>query len=82
MLLPVLVPDFVLAYSWLRAYARAGLTSEAFGFAWPQVQGRWASQSSWLRRRFLWSNLITVVGLSTRANRPPSGPAAHPALVP
>src|SRR4029450_11198698 len=39
MLLPILVPDFVLAYSWLRAYARAGLTSESFGFAWPQVQG-------------------------------------------
>ena len=33
-LLPVVVPDFVLAYSWLRAYGRAGLTSELFGFAW------------------------------------------------
>ena len=38
-LLPLLVPDFVLGYSWLRAYARAGLTSELFGFAWMQIQG-------------------------------------------
>jgi iron(III) transport system permease protein len=37
-LLPLLVPDFVLGYSWLRAYARGGLTSEIFGSS-GMVQG-------------------------------------------
>jgi iron(III) transport system permease protein len=38
-LLPVLVPDFVLAYSWLRAYGRAGFTDDLVGLAWPGLQG-------------------------------------------
>ncbi|MGI8645541.1 MAG: ABC transporter permease [Nocardioides sp.] len=39
MLLPVLVPDFVLCYSWLRAYGPAGLTDDLFGWSWQGVQG-------------------------------------------
>lgn len=38
-LLPVLVPDFVLAYSWLRAYGPAGFTDDLLGLAWPGIQG-------------------------------------------
>ena len=39
MLLPVLIPDFVLGYSWLRAYGRAGFTDDLLGFHWQGVQG-------------------------------------------
>ena len=66
-LLPVLVPDFVLAYSWLRAYARAGLTSEVFGFAWPQVQGPVGVTVIVASQAVPLVYLVTVVGLSTRA---------------
>ena len=38
-LLPVLVPDFVLGYSWLRAYGRAGFTDDVIGWSWDGVQG-------------------------------------------
>lgn len=38
-LVPVLVPDFVLGYSWTQAYARAGFTDTLVGLAWPGVQG-------------------------------------------
>ena len=38
-LLPVLVPDFVLAYSWLRAYGRAGFTDQLLERPWAGVQG-------------------------------------------
>ena len=66
-LLPLLVPDFVLAYSWLRAYARAGLTSEAFGFAWPQVQGPVGVTVIVASQAVPLVYLVAVVGLSTRA---------------
>ena len=39
MLLPVLVPDFVLAYSWLQAYGRAGFIDDLAGVHWQDVQG-------------------------------------------
>jgi iron(III) transport system permease protein len=39
MLLPVLVPDFVLGYSWLRAYGRAGFTDDLLHWYWEGVQG-------------------------------------------
>jgi iron(III) transport system permease protein len=38
-LLPVLVPDFVLAYSWLRSYGQAGFTDDLLGIAWSGLQG-------------------------------------------
>jgi iron(III) transport system permease protein len=37
-LLPVIVPDFVLAYSWQRAYGVAGLSDDLLGLAWPGLQ--------------------------------------------
>ena len=38
-LVPVLVPDFVLGYSWTQAYARAGFTDTLLGLRWAGVQG-------------------------------------------
>jgi iron(III) transport system permease protein len=38
-LLPVLVPDFVLAYSWGRAYGPAGFTDDALHVSWPGLEG-------------------------------------------
>jgi iron(III) transport system permease protein len=38
-LLPVLVPDFVLAYSWVRAYGRSGFTDDLLGLAWRGIEG-------------------------------------------
>lgn len=38
-LVPVLVPDFVLGYSWTQAYARAGFTDTLLGLHWAGVQG-------------------------------------------
>ena len=66
-LLPVLVPDFVLGYSWLMAYARAGLTSELFGFAWPQIQGPVGVSVIVAANAVPLVYLIITVGLATRA---------------
>jgi iron(III) transport system permease protein len=38
-LVPVLVPDFVLGYSWTQAYARAGFTDTLLGLRWAGIQG-------------------------------------------
>ncbi len=38
-LLPVVVPEFVLAYSWTQAYGRAGFTGALFGWEWEGVLG-------------------------------------------
>jgi iron(III) transport system permease protein len=38
-LLPVVVPDFVLGYSWIQAYARGGLTDTALGLRWDGLLG-------------------------------------------
>ena len=38
-MLPVIVPDFVLAYSWVRAYGGSGFTDDLFGIAWQTIQG-------------------------------------------
>lgn len=39
MLLPVLVPDFVLGYSWVQAYGRGGFTQDVLHWSWQGVQG-------------------------------------------
>ena len=39
LLLPVLVPQFVLGYSWTQAYGRAGFTDQLLGLHWPLVLG-------------------------------------------
>jgi iron(III) transport system permease protein len=38
-LLPLLVPQFVLGYSWTQAYGRAGFTDAVLGLRWPAVLG-------------------------------------------
>ncbi|HEY0620485.1 MAG TPA: ABC transporter permease subunit [Kribbella sp.] len=38
-LLPLLVPQFVLGYSWTQAYGRAGFTDAVLGLRWPGVLG-------------------------------------------
>ncbi|HEY4625282.1 MAG TPA: ABC transporter permease subunit, partial [Blastococcus sp.] len=66
-LLPILVPDFVLGYSWTQAYARAGFTDALLGVDWPGVQG---PAGVWL---VLVVNaaplvyLVVAVGLAARA---------------
>lgn len=66
-LLPVLVPDFVLGYSWLMAYARAGLTSELFGFAWTHIQSPVGVSVIVAANAVPLVYLIITVGLATRA---------------
>ena len=66
-LLPVLVPDFVLAYSWLRAYARAGLSSELLGIAWTGISGPVGVAVIVASSAVPLVYLITTVGLATRA---------------
>ena len=75
-LLPLLVPDFVLGYSWLRAYARGGLTSEIFGFVWNGVQGSLGVVVIVAVSAVPLVYLIIAVGLATRAE-PITERAAH-----
>ncbi len=75
-LLPLLVPDFVLGYSWLRAYARGGLTSEIFGFVWNGVQGSLGVAVIVAVSAVPLVYLIIAVGLATRAE-PITERAAH-----
>ena len=76
MLLPLLIPDFVLGYSWLRAYARGGLTSEMFGFVWTRVQGPVGVAVIVAVSAVPLVYLIITVGLATRAE-PITERAAH-----
>ena len=66
-LLPVIVPDFVLAYSWLRAYGRAGLTSELFGFTWIHLQSLIGVSVVVAANAVPLVYLTVAVGLATRA---------------
>ncbi|MBA3368304.1 MAG: iron ABC transporter permease, partial [Geodermatophilaceae bacterium] len=66
-LLPVLVPDFVLGYSWLRAYGRAGFTDDLFGVHWLGVQGPVGVTVVVVVNAVPLVYLITAVGLAARA---------------
>jgi iron(III) transport system permease protein len=84
-LLPLVVPDFVLGFSWLRAYARAGLTSELFGFAWTSIQGPVGVSVIVAVNVVPLVYLIIAVGLATRAEptteRAARASGARPATV-
>ncbi len=67
MLLPVLVPQFVLGYSWTQAYARAGFTDTVFGLPWPSVLGPWGVWAVLVVNTVPLTYLLTAVGLATRA---------------
>ncbi|RZU31797.1 ABC transporter permease [Blastococcus saxobsidens] len=66
-LAPLVVPDFVLGYSWTQAYARAGFTDTALGWHWAGLLG---PRGVWL---VLVVNaaplvyLVVAVGLAARA---------------
>ncbi|MGI8459661.1 MAG: ABC transporter permease [Propionibacteriaceae bacterium] len=66
-LLPVLVPDYVLAYSWLRAYGPAGLTTEVVGREWEGLIGPVGVAVIVATHAVPLVYLITTVGLATRA---------------
>jgi len=66
-LLPVLVPDFVLGYSWLRAYGRAGFTDDLLGVHWSGVQGPVGVTVVVMVNAVPLVYLITAVGLAARA---------------
>jgi len=66
-LLPVLVPDFVLGYSWLRAYGRAGFTDDLLGVHWPGVQTPVGVTVVVVVNAVPLVYLITAVGLAARS---------------
>lgn len=66
-LLPVLVPDFVLGYSWLRAYGPAGFVDDLVGVQWPGVQGPVGVAVVVTVNAVPLVYLITAVGLAARA---------------
>ncbi|MGI8523116.1 MAG: ABC transporter permease [Nocardioides sp.] len=66
-LLPVLVPDFVLAYSWLRAYGRAGFTDDLFGVAWRGIEGPVGVAVVMAVNAVPVAYLVVAVGLAARA---------------
>ena len=66
-LLPVLVPDFVLGYSWLRSYGRGGFTDDLLGVAWTGVQGPVGVVVVVAVNAVPIAYLVTAVGLAARA---------------
>ncbi len=66
-LLPVLIPDFVLGYSWLQAYGRAGFTDDLFGLGWEGVQGPVGVLVVVTVNAVPLAYLVTAVGLASRS---------------
>ncbi len=66
-MLPVLVPQFVLGYSWTQAYARAGFTDILVGLPWAAVQGPWGVWAVLVVNTTPLAYVLTAVGLAVRA---------------
>jgi len=66
-LVPVLVPDFVLGYSWTQAYARAGFSDTLLGLHWPGVQGPLGVWLVLVVNAAPLVYLVVAVGLAARA---------------
>jgi iron(III) transport system permease protein len=66
-LLPVLVPDFVLGYSWTQAYARAGFTDTLLGLHWAGVLGPAGVWLVLVVNAAPVAYLVVAVGLAARA---------------
>ena len=66
-LLPVLVPDFVLAYSWVRAYGRSGFTDDLLGLAWSTIEGPVGVAVVVAVNAVPVAYLVVAVGLAARA---------------
>src|SRR5690606_38033539 len=67
-LLPVLVPDFVLGYSWTRAYGRAGLTDAVLGVHWPGLLGPQGIVVVLVVNAVPLAYLLTAAGLAVRSD--------------
>ena len=66
-LLPVLVPDFVLGYSWTQAYARAGFTDTLLGVHWSGLLGPVGVWLVLVVNAAPLAYLVLAVGLAARA---------------
>ncbi|MBA2457286.1 MAG: iron ABC transporter permease [Nocardioidaceae bacterium] len=66
-LLPVLVPEFVLGYSWTQAYGRAGFTDALVGVHWQGVLGPGGVLAVLVANTAPVAYLLAAVGLATRA---------------
>jgi iron(III) transport system permease protein len=66
-LLPMLVPDFVLGYSWTQAYARAGFTDSLVGLHWSGLFGPLGVWLVLVVNAAPLAYLIAAVGLAARA---------------
>src|SRR3954468_12197982 len=66
-LLPLLVPDFVLGYSWTQAYARAGFTDTLLGLHWSGLLGPTGVWVVLVVNAAPLVYLVVAVGLAARA---------------
>ncbi len=66
-LLPLLVPQFVLGYSWTQAYGRAGFTDVMIGLPWAGVLGPAGVTVVLVVNAVPVTYLLTAVGLAARA---------------
>jgi iron(III) transport system permease protein len=66
-LAPVLVPDFVLGYSWTQAYARAGFTDSLVGLRWGGLSGPVGVWVVLVVNAAPLVYLVVATGLATRA---------------
>ncbi|MCW2534541.1 MAG: transrane component of transporter [Modestobacter sp.] len=66
-LLPVVVPDFVLGYSWTQAYARAGFTDTLLGLSWAGLLGPLGVWLVLVVNAAPLVYLVVAVGLAARA---------------
>jgi iron(III) transport system permease protein len=67
MLLPLVVPQFVLGYSWTQAYGRAGFTDTLIGVRWNALTGPFGIAVVMIVDAAPLAYLLTTVGLATRA---------------
>ncbi|MDQ6658336.1 MAG: ABC transporter permease subunit [Actinomycetota bacterium] len=65
--LPLVIPQFVLGYSWQLAYGRAGLVSTMVGWHWPGLNGPWGVIVVLVVDAAPVVFLLSMVGLATRA---------------
>src|SRR3954447_13885455 len=71
-LLPVFIPDFVLGYSWIQAYARAGFTDTLLGWHWSGLLGPAGVWLVLVVNAAPLAYLVVAVGLAAR-NAPDGG---------
>jgi iron(III) transport system permease protein len=67
MVLPLVIPEFVLGYSWLQAYGRAGFTDTLIGLRWQGLLGPSGVAIVLIVNATPLCYLLTTAGLLTRA---------------